>query len=167
MTAMEISHLFGTMDISTAALTAQRRRMNTIAENIANAETTRTPEGGPYRRKETVLASDQQFSLQLDNTVRENNSLERSDPNHLPGKDSSNARSQFSSVKASVQADPSPFRKVYDPGHPDADADGMVSMPNVDIVQEMTDLISASRAFEANATVFNATKAMMKKALEI
>jgi flagellar basal-body rod protein FlgC len=70
-------------------------------------------------------------------------------------------------VKATVGADPSAFREIYDPSHPDADANGIVRMPNVDIVQEMTELISASRAFEANVTAFNATKGMMKKALEL
>jgi flagellar basal-body rod protein FlgC len=164
---MEISHLYGALDVSTSGLTAQRRRMNIIAENLANAETTRTAEGGPYRRKEAVMSYDPQFSLELDSAESVNDKLERTHPNHLPGKESEADSADFGGVKAAVVKDQSPFRKVYDPGHPDADADGMVSMPNVDIVQEMTDLISASRAFEANATAFNATKQMMKKALEL
>ncbi len=164
---MDISPLFAGMDTSASGLTAQRKRMNAIAENIANAETTHTAAGGPYRRQQTSLASERQFDLALDATQTAHNDLARSNPNHLRGKISEPDLRMATGVKATIGADPSPFREVYDPGHPDADANGIVRMPNVDIVQEMTELISASRAFEANVTAFNATKGMMKKALEL
>jgi flagellar basal-body rod protein FlgC len=163
---MEISPLFTAMDVSATGLAAQRKRMNAIAENIANAETTRTTEGGPYRRQQTVLTHDPQFSAEL-TAAQQNDKLLREDPNHLPGSQSEAEEYRFGGVKASITSDPSSFREVYDPDHPDADENGMVKMPNVDIVEEMTELISATRAYEANTTAFNASKGMMKKALEL
>ncbi|MCB1059377.1 MAG: flagellar basal body rod protein FlgC [Calditrichaeota bacterium] len=162
---MEIHPLFSGMNTSTSGMTAQRKRMNAIAENIANIETTRTEDGGPYRRKATVLSEDQRFETALSQST--NQKLARTDTNHMFGRDEDKILSPMQGVKATIEADQSPFREVYDPDHPDADENGMVQMPNVDLVQEMTDLISASRAFEANVTAFNATKAMMKKALEL
>lgn len=162
---MEIHPLFSGMNTSTSGMTAQRKRMNAIAENIANIETTRTADGGPYRRKATVLSEDQRFETALSQSTHQK--LARSDSNHMFGRDENKLLSPLQGVKASIEADQSPFREVYDPDHPDADENGIVKMPNVDLVQEMTDLISASRAFEANVTAFNATKAMMKKALEL
>jgi flagellar basal-body rod protein FlgC len=164
---MDISPIFAGMDTSASGLTAQRRRMNAIAENIANAETTHTKEGGPYRRLQTTLSCDKQFALDLDASVQSNNKLSREHPSHLPGEESNGQLVNYTGVKASISQDPSTFREIYDPSHPDADENGMVKMPNVDIVQEMTELISASRAFEANVTAFNATKGMMKKALDL
>ena len=162
---MEIHPLFSGMNTSTSGMTAQRKRMNAIAENIANIETTRTEDGGPYRRKATVLSEDQRFETALSQST--NQKLARTETNHMFGRDEDKILSPMQGVKATIEADQSPFREVYDPDHPDADENGMVQMPNVDLVQEMTDLISASRAFEANVTAFNATKAMMKKALEL
>ena len=165
---MEITPLFSAMDVSATGLSAQRKRMNAIAENIANVETTRTNEGGPYRRQQTVLSHDQQFSSELTAAGLEHDKLVRDNANHLRGRESEPPEDyRFGGVKANIAGDPSPFREVYDPDHPDADENGMVKMPNVDIVQEMTELISASRAYEANATAFNASKGMMKKALEL
>ncbi|MBK6766424.1 MAG: flagellar basal body rod protein FlgC [bacterium] len=162
---MEIHPLFSGMNSSTSGMTAQRKRMNAIAENIANIETTRTDEGGPYRRKATVLAEDQRFEVALDNSTH--GKLARSDENHMFGRNEDKILSPLNGVKANIEEDPSAFREVYDPDHPDADENGIVKLPNVDLVQEMTDLISASRAFEANVTAFNATKSMMKKAIEL
>ncbi|MBU0508907.1 flagellar basal body rod protein FlgC [bacterium] len=164
---MKIDRLFTAMDVSASGLAVQRKRMNVIAENLANAETTRTAEGGPYRRQKVVLGQDRQFALELDAQTRVTNDLRREHVNHLPAKESTPDDSQFSGVKADVVADPSPFREVYDPGHPDADENGMVKLPNVDLVEEMTELIAASRAYEANVTAFNASKSMMKKALDL
>ncbi|MBI5058299.1 flagellar basal body rod protein FlgC [candidate division KSB1 bacterium] len=164
---MDISHLFTGMNASAAGLAAQRTRMNAIAENIANVETTRTADGEAYRRQQTVLSESSGFSGELDQVTGKRNDLSASDPNHLQGFNSEPDRWKFGGVKATIQRDQAPFREVYDPAHPDADENGIVKMPNVDIVKEMTDLISASRNFEANATAFNATKGMMKKALEL
>lgn len=162
---MEIHPLFNGMNTSTSGMTAQRKRMNAIAENIANIETTRTEEGGPYRRKDTVLSEEKRFEAVLERGTHQK--LARSDGNHMFGRSEAKILAPSNGVTASIQEDQSPFREVYDPSHPDADENGIVRMPNVDIVQEMTELISASRAFEANVTAFNATKAMMKKALEL
>ncbi|MGI6669483.1 MAG: flagellar basal body rod protein FlgC [Acetivibrionales bacterium] len=143
---------FSALDIGASALTAQRLRMDTISQNIANASTTRTDEGTPYRRRLVVFRERKYagapFSEYLTAASRE--------------------RCIGGGVKvARIVEDESPFKKVYDPGHPDADAEGYVEMPNVDIITEMVNMISASRAYEANVTAINTTKSMALKALEI
>jgi flagellar basal-body rod protein FlgC len=142
---------FDALDIGASALTAQRLRMDTISQNIANAGTTRTASGGPYRRRVVVFqekSSGTPFSEYLSKSSRD--------------------RYIGSGVKvAKIVEDSSPFKKIYDPGNPDADADGNVSMPNVDTVTEMVNMISASRSYEANVTAMNITKSMALKALEI
>jgi len=133
--------------ISASALTLQRLRMDVIAQNIANAGTTRTAAGVAYRRRLVVaqeVGGIDSFSGHLAN------------------------RLNAGGVKAvSIVEDPTPFRMLYDPGHPDADELGYVAMPNVDTVREMTDMMMTSRSFEANITAFNASKSMAMKALEI
>lgn len=164
---MKVDRLFTATQLSASGLSAQRKRMNVIAENLANAETTRTAEGGPYRRKKVALEHDQKFAMELNAQTRTTSELRRTETGHLPGGESANIESRFGGVKANVTEAATPFREVYDPAHPDADENGMVTLPNVDIVEEMTELIAASRAYEANVTAFNATKGMMKKALEL
>jgi len=133
--------LFHSLDISASGLTAQRLRMDTIANNLANVNTTRTERGGPYRRQMPVFEARESFA----GTFR-----------------------RLAGVRvARIEEDTDPPRLVYDPGHPDADADGYVRMPNVNVVTEMVDMISASRAYEANIAALNAAKAMAIKALEI
>jgi flagellar basal-body rod protein FlgC len=141
--------LFGALDISASGLTAERLRMNVTAENLANAQTTRGANGQPYRRKEVVLQeSGQGFGATLASAM-------------APA-----ARSGGVEV-AGIVEDQTNFKTVYDPGHPDADARGYVRMPNVDTVAEMVDLISASRAYEANVTAMTAAKQMFAKTLEL
>ncbi|MNW23620.1 Flagellar basal-body rod protein FlgC [compost metagenome] len=147
---MKISNSF---DISSSALTAQRLRMDVISSNIANAETTRAQvvngQAVPYRRKVVVLEPNQPSFAE---TMR----------NQMEGK------ANTPGVKvAQIRNDESPLKPVYNPSHPDADASGYVYMPNVDIMKEMVDMISATRSYEANVTALNATKAMITKALEI
>lgn len=139
--------VFTTMKISASALKAQRIRMNAISSNLANVETTRTPDGGPYRKREVVFQSTSQgFASTLDARLRD----------------------AAQGVKVSqVQASSLPPRMVYEPGHPDADDQGMVAMPNVNLVEETADMMSASRAYEANVTVVKSAKRMALKALEI
>jgi flagellar basal-body rod protein FlgC len=142
----------GGFDISASALTAQRLRMDVISSNIANAETTRAGyvDGRfvPYRRKLVVLAPVKpQFRNMLDDKL--------------------NAGSAQGVQVTQIKDDPTPFKQVFNPAHPDADASGMVNMPNVDIVKEMVDMISATRSYEANITALNASKAMFTKSLEI
>ncbi len=142
---------FTSLDIGASGLTAQRLRMDTISQNIANANTTRTEDGTPYRRREVIL---------------EERTGADSFSSHLSA--ASDKLNGGQGVRVSkIAEDSSEFKKVYDPGHPDADEAGYVSMPNVDIVTEMVNMISASRSFEANVTSINATKSMALKALEI
>ncbi|THF81270.1 flagellar basal body rod protein FlgC [Cohnella fermenti] len=139
-------------DTSASALTAQRLRMDVISSNIANAETTRASyvngEFVPYRRKEVVFEPDQPSFSDI-----------------LNGKLDSGTSAGVRVTE--IREDSTPFKQVYNPTHPDADADGMVSMPNVDILKEMVDMISATRSYEANVTALNASKAMFMKSLEL
>lgn len=125
--------------ISASGLTAERLRLDLVAGNVANMNTTRTSEGGPYRRRVPV------FTEML-----------------------ADAAPPADGVRvAGIYLDPSPPRLVYDPQHPDADARGYVSLPNINIVNEMVDLITATRSYEANAAVLNGSKAIAMRALEI
>ena len=147
---------FGALDISASGLSAERMRMDVVAENLANAQTTRGPDGGPYRRKEVVLASapGDGFRTALAGAV-----------GSVPGQ---RASQQPGGVQvAGIVEDAAPARRVYDPGHPDADGQGYVSLPNVNPVTEMVDLISASRAYEANVTAMQAAKTMFTKTFEL
>jgi flagellar basal-body rod protein FlgC len=140
--------LFSTFKISASGLSAERLRMDVIADNISNAETTRTQQGGPYKRKMVVFSPYRSFEKVLRNELVQ----------------------QGVKVEKIVEDD-SPFKMVYNPEHPDAiqegNQKGYVAMPNVDLVKEMVDLIGATRAYEANVTVLNSAKSMAYKALEI
>lgn len=141
--------IFSALRISSSGLTAERMRMDVIADNIANAETTRTPDGNsPYIRK---IVS---FKENLDKEINKNTGRYETKQNGVV-------------VDRISKDEVSPLKKVYDPSHPDADEEGYVTMPNVNILNEMVDLISASRAFEANVTAVNSEKQMLMKALEI
>ena len=143
--------LFDALGISGSGLTAQRLRMDVTAENLANAQSTRDANGQPYRRKDVVLqeASPSGFAGALQSAQ-------------------AGASGAGSGVQvAGIVADPSPGRRVYDPGHPDADAKGYVTLPNVNPVTEMTDLIDASRAYEANVTAMQSAKQMFSKTLDL
>lgn len=139
------------MNVCATGMTAQRLRMDTISQNIANVNTTKTADGGPYRRKTVVfeeISARESFNKMLNGYLKD--------------------YSTIGGVKVSkIVEDKSPFTTVYDPTHPDADQDGYVRMPNVNTLEEMTNLISANRSYEANVTAFNANKAMLAKALEI
>ncbi|MDX8404792.1 MAG: flagellar basal body rod protein FlgC [Mariprofundus sp.] len=142
--------LLNSMHISASGMSAQRTRMDVISENIANAESTRTSEGGPYRRRQVVFQSvspGQPFSHVFNSNFQ------------------SDSRQ---SVKAAyIAQDKTPFREVYDPSHPDADGNGMVKMPNVNAVEEMVDMNAAARSFESNVTTMEASKRMFLKSLEL
>ncbi|MDL2288054.1 flagellar basal body rod protein FlgC [Oscillospiraceae bacterium OttesenSCG-928-F05] len=148
-------NIFRSMNISGSALTAQRMRMDIISENLANATTTRTEDGSPYRRKTVVMQERTQpaFSGIYKDAVSKQMGVSQSAPGGVRVTD--------------IVEDPSPMKLVYDPGHPDADEDGYVSYPNVDTVQEMVDMMSATRSYEANVTALNAFKTIAMKALEI
>jgi flagellar basal-body rod protein FlgC len=165
---VKIRDFFAGFNISAMGLTAQRKRMNAIAENVANAETTRTEEGGAYRRKVVVLRSQ---AVQTFSTIMRSSGLPMAatEPGHFTDAGPENERVDLSSdgVTATETTDNTPSKRVYDPGHPDADPNGYVEMPNVNVVTEMVDMISASRSYEANVTAVTAAKTMAKDALEI
>lgn len=141
--------LLKSMQISSSGLAANRKRIETISSNIANAQTTRTAEGGPYRRKEVVLGSEparESFDEILEGEI--------------------DAQAQTVHVTDVVSTNEPPILK-YDPTHPDANKEGYVAMPNVNVMKEMADMISAQRAYEANISALNTTKSMAVKALEI
>lgn len=144
--------IFNAFGINASGMTAQRYRMDIISENVANANTTRTEDGTPYRRK--VVTFEQRgervgsFSSFL-------------------GRASSAYRGQGVRIGKVMEDDWTQMNMVYEPSHPDADENGYVTGPNVNIVTEMTNLIDASRSYEANATAFNASKSIAVKGLEM
>jgi len=142
--------LFKAIDASASGLTAQRLRLDLIADNIANISTTRTAEGGPYRRRVPVFVPQNNGALSFQTEL--NRALEWG---------SGGPR------VAAVIEDPRPGPLNYDPSHPDARADGFVEMPNVNVVTEMSNMIAATRAYDANVTVMNAAKDIAQRALEI
>ena len=138
-----------TSDIAATGLKAQKTRLNTISSNLANSETTSTPEGGPYKKKSVVFQTE-----------------------NLPFKQHLNAslqtQGQAQGVKvAKIIADDSAPQRIYDPTHPDAKEDGYVEMPNVSVIKEMVDMMSATRPYEANTTTIKSAKRMAMKALDI
>jgi flagellar basal-body rod protein FlgC len=146
--------MFHSLNTTASALTAQRLRMDVISSNMANVDTTRGKyvdgEWAPYRRKMVVMEPEgKRFSSLLQRAMNENSPV-------------------GNGVKVTkIVEDQTPFKLVYDPEHPDANEQGYVQLPNVDPLKEMVDLISATRSYEANVTVFNASKGMLMKALEI
>lgn len=136
-------------DISASGLSADRTRINTISMNLANAKTTRTPQGGPYRRRTVVQQTadvDDPFSIHM------RSALDRA----------------VQGVRvSSVAIDSRPFKRVYEPGNPDANAEGYVMYPDINVVEEMANLMTAQRNYEANVTTVDAVKGMFVKALEI
>jgi flagellar basal-body rod protein FlgC len=144
--------MFDGLEISASGLTAERMRMDVVAQNLANAQTTRGANGQPYRRQEVVLQErvpTSGFGAALAGA--------------MGGRTGTPGGVQV----AQIAQDQTPLKRVYDPGHPDADPNGYVQMPNVDSVSEMVDLISAQRAYEANVTAMQAAKQMFSKTLEL
>lgn len=141
---------FNSINISATGLTAERLRMDVISENIANANTTRTSAGTPYRRKIAVFRTQ-----------------EASDFGSILSKAKGENPVGSGVEVVGIREDLSEFKREFNPGHPDADENGYVLLPNVEVVAEMINLISASRAYEANTTVMNSTKSMALRALDI
>jgi flagellar basal-body rod protein FlgC len=138
--------LFSTLSVSASGMAAQRERAALLVENIANAETTRTPEGGPYKRKDAIFSSASvasEFSSELD------------------------AQMQTGVTVTGISVDQRPPEKQYMPGHPDADADGYVSMPRMNPAEDMVDLTSANRSYQANVAAMSAVKDMIQKSIDL
>ncbi len=168
---MPISGIFSGLEISASGMRAQRIRQNAISSNLANAETTRTAEGGPYRRQFAVLeAGSNQRDVRL---LNQKVALagESTSSGHLPIPANNYPRDERFFGRgvnvAEIREDSRPPKLVYNPSHPDSDENGYVAMPNINVVQEMADMISATRAYEANVTAFNATKGMIQQALSL
>lgn len=142
--------MFDSMEISSSGLAAQRTRMKVISSNIANVNTTRTPGGGPYRRKDTIFAALPSHKSFLQELIHQEND---DGTRHVK--------------VVGVTEDSRPPKLKYDPNHPDANEEGYVELPNIDVVEEMTNMMVAKRSYEANIAAFNATKNMIVKALEI
>lgn len=141
---------FGALDTSASALTAQRLRMDVISQNMANVDTTRTEDGTPYKRKTVTfeeIGQRSNFSNFLDKAM--------------------NSEAGYGVRVRQIAEDKTPGAREYDPSHPDADKDGYVTKPNVNVVTEMVNMISANRSYEANVTAITTTKAMINKTLEI
>ncbi len=140
---------FNAMHITASGLNAERTRMNTLASNLANARTTRTVEGGPYKRLDPLfraVPAASQFA-------------------ELVGQRDAQAASLVEVTE--IQQDQNPPQQIYDPNHPDADTNGFVSLPNINVVQEMVNMMTASRAYEAGITVMQTLKGMARSALSI
>jgi len=139
--------LFNSMQVSSSGLKAQRTRLNVVSSNLANVATTRTPEGGPYVKKDVVFTPDSSsFSSRLDQRLN---------------------KGVKGVAVEKIQDNPRPPKMVYNPSHPDADEEGMVAMPNINLLEEVADMTSAARSYEANANAIKAAKRMALKALEI
>ncbi len=135
--------IFSAIEVSSSGMSAERKRLNLISSNIANARTTRTEEGGPYKRKDAVFQATPLPDIGVE-------------ANDAPGV-----------TVAEIKEDKEPPRLEYDPAHPDADENGYVSYPNVSVVEEMVNMITANRSYEANSASIQAAKDMAKKALSI
>lgn len=163
--------LFSSIRISASGLSGQRTKMDVVAQNLANAETTRTEDGTPYRRQRAIF--EQVLGSKLANHDERmqratEGRLSRTNPVHMDGTlATGQAAPQGLKAEVDVAEDASEFRVVYDPGHPDADEAGYLLLPNVNPITEMVDMITASRAYEANVSAVQAAKDMFNDALKI
>lgn len=161
--------IFDSLDISASGLSAQRRKLTAIASNIANVDTTRTDEGGPYKRRRIVMLESPKLAKFSTVLADQQNRLDLTDSSHLPepGPRPDELRVGSGVITQEVREEPTKPRLVYDPNHPDAREDGYVVYPDINVVTEMVDLIASSRAYEANVTAMSAAKDMTNKALSI
>jgi len=164
-----MSGFLNAIDISANGLSIQRQKMNVVAENMANAETVETPEGGPYRRRR-VIVTESKAPVSFSGALRQAGTrLARTQPGHIAGIRSSRLETtETPTVTAREVVDPqSSYKLVYDPGHPEADDNGYVKMPDIEIINEMVDMMAASRGYEANTAVIATSKKMARDALDI
>lgn len=174
--------MFSTLAIAASGLSAQRVRMDVVAQNLANAETTHTPQGGPYHRRVVNMEAIDPQSAQTQSTTPTTSPTSTSGAAAAIGAANAATQSALSSATtsafdgddttggvrvASIGEDKTDGPMIYDPGHPDADKNGYVKMPNVNLTDELMDLMNARRIYEANATVFQVARAMLHKAIDI
>jgi len=164
---MKVSGFFTALNMSASGLRNQRQKLDAISANIANVNTTQTDEGGPYRRKVVISRLNKQVQFK-DVLSQKKLQMRATSAGHInPGLSRRLSNRQALQVESDVIPDQTPFRKVHNPSHPDADADGYVLMPNVNPLEEMVEMINASRSYEANVTVIEGFKAMAKEALNL
>ncbi|EEP3707435.1 flagellar basal body rod protein FlgC [Campylobacter jejuni] len=154
-------------DISGYGLSAQRFRMSVISSNIANVNTTRTAEGGPYKRREVIFKATDFDKLLNEQINKDNNFLKYENPLNDPSSPEEAKPAIQSVVVDKVVRDDKDFRMKYDPSHPDANAEGYVAYPNVNPVIEMADLIEATRAYQANVSAFTSAKTIAQSAIDL
>ncbi len=158
---------FFNLDISRSGLQAQRRRMDAISENIANVHTTRGANGGPFQPLVTTMREGELQQEYFDPEQREGVEILTTHPDHINSTEAGDYPESLHGVQAEIQTQNRKPRMEFDPDHPDADENGYVAYPDINLVEEMTHLIAASRAYEANLTAIQAAKEMAAKALEI
>ena len=161
--------IFDALDISGSGLSVQRRKLTAIASNLANVDTTRTDQGGPYKRRRVVMLEAPKMSKFATLLSREKSRLRRTEHEHMLEGDPRPGEFFIGSgvLSQEVREEPIKPRMVYDPNHPDAREDGMVLYPDINTITEMVDMIAASRAYEANVTVMSAAKDMINRSLDI
>jgi flagellar basal-body rod protein FlgC len=158
-------NLFASFDISGQGMTVQRMRLSSVAKNIANVNTTKDVNGEPYQREVVVVRAipGSPFEDELEDQIE----MKRTSKDHAPNAYPGTYPPDYSVLKAKTAKDNSPPRLVFDPNHPDADDDGYVKMPNINIVTEMVEMITAQRGFEANTGVVESVKNVARYSLEI
>jgi flagellar basal-body rod protein FlgC len=161
--------MFASLKISGSGLSVFRRKMNVAAENLANAETTKTRDGGPYKKKVLQIAAkgvEHAFSSQLNSAAVK---LTQTDRDHAPGKSTAKSNDlKVMHAEGKELVDPNQqVRVIYEPDHPDADEEGFVKMPDIDPLMEMVEMMTAARAYEANITAIKTIKDITRKSLEI
>ncbi len=164
-----MSGIFRAIDVAATGMTVQRQKMDVVSENIANIDTSRTPEGGPYRRQRVVVSeanSRPSFGKEMRTA---HNKLSRTNSRHIKGQSTSvNSSQGINKVSGEqVQDSQSSFKLVFDPSHPDADSDGYVQMPDIEMINEMVDMIAANRAYESNIATISTSKRMLNEAMDI
>ncbi len=170
---MKISPNFNSFNISAKGMSVQKRKMDVIAENIANSDTTKTKEGIPYQRKYLVTKNQESFLSGISGEMQSNITLKMSRNNsaHLqPAKFSgpvNSIQNNDTGITSSVEVDRTQGNVIYSPDHPDANEEGYIELPNVNVVNEMVEMIAATRSYEANLTAFNSSKQMAKDSLDI
>ncbi len=164
-----MSGLFNSIDISASGLTLQRKKLDVVAQNLANVETTRTNDGGPYRRKRVVVEEAEESIPFRAEMNRAQTKLHRTNAGHIPSspRHSNNTVEIAKTSGEEIQDPENAYRLVHDPDHPDADADGFVKVPDIEVVTEMVDMMAASRAYEANTMAIMSAKEMANNALDI
>lgn len=163
---MKIGPNLSAFGVSAKGMSVQKKRMDIVAENIANASTTKAENGQPYQKKFLLVESGKTKGVNVNNTGNAFQ-MNLSSAGHINGFGSNIDQLKYDGIQTNIKQDTSVGELVYMPDHPDANQDGYVQMPNVDVVTEMIDMITATRNYEANLTAFNATKQMAKDSLEI